>query len=368
MMDEDQPKRLTKELSEKLFGSLSLPVVICNHTGIISSNPAFKKRFGLTLGSGKRKNFLKLLPEDTRAKAESRLRHREEAPVLPPIFEVEITLENEDGSSFILTEHLIDYENEPALLYIINEVAEEKTLRALVFRKEKMSVIGALTAGVAHEFNNVLGGILGYAELAGENPRFVNKLLEVIASQGERAKLITDGLLNFSRRDEYREELVNLSLLVDEVVNILEKTFAKEGIKINRDYHGSYDLFTSPGKIQQVVVNIMLNARETIGKNGEIDLEIKGAASNVFISIKDNGCGLSAGMLRNIFASELGVKRFSELDNSTDFGLRLFYSENLLKSLGGRLKAKSKPGVGSEFTIVLPWKKNWSEDLPLREK
>jgi two-component system NtrC family sensor kinase len=213
-------------------------------------------------------------------------------------------------------------------------------------RQEKLAGIGRLAAGVAHEINNPLAVILGYARLLGKKADgSVREDLRVIEDETLRAKLIVDGLLDLARPVEIHPEAVDLRALAEEVVARLSGTRALEGVRAAVAGSGR-----APGdarKLRQVILNLVKNAAEAAGPGGQVEIAVAEEGGQVRLSVSDTGPGLSEEVRARLFEPF-----FSRKDGGTGLGLAV--SKGIMEAHRGSLEAENLPGGGARFTLALP--------------
>ena len=221
---------------------------------------------------------------------------------------------------------------------------------------QKLSSIGRLAAGVAHEVNNPLaiinekaGLALDLMRMSGDFPRR-DRLVESIVASVERARGITHRLLGFSRRmDAHRQEL-NLSEVVTETLGFLEREARNRGVTIGTDMAEDLPpLVSDRGQLQQVFLNLVGNALDAVGNGGRVDVACapEGDAA-VRISIGDNGKGMPQDVLEHIFEPFYTTKK----DKGT--GLGMFITYGIVRRLGGEITVSSTEGQGTRVDITLP--------------
>ncbi len=227
----------------------------------------------------------------------------------------------------------------------------------------KLAALGKMAAGIAHEINNplaVIGEKAGWlkdllrtADLS-QSPNFqeFSHTVAKIEQYVVRAKTVTHRLLGFARRMEPVSEKVNINSVMDEAIDFLENESRYRSIDIQTDYYPNLPLTLSDsGQLQQVFLNILNNAIDAIGKDGEILIKTKHIAKNneIAIAITDNGPGIPKDMLNKIFDPFFTTK---EVGKGTGLGLSISYG--IVEKLGGRIMVASEEGQGSTFTIYLP--------------
>jgi PAS domain S-box-containing protein len=247
-------------------------------------------------------------------------------------------------------------------------LAEEKEkLQEQLAQAQKMESIGKLAGGIAHDFNNQLTGISGYAEMLAsslDNDTLKNYAQNIFIGAQNSAKL-TQQLLYFARKGQYKLEEINLHKILDEVIGILTHTVDKR-IKIHQNRtEFSATTVGDTYQIQNAILNISLNARDSISGNGSIlfesnlvDIDENSShhlfdlkpGSYVCISIKDNGCGMDESIQNQIFEPFFTTK---EIGKGTGMGLSSAYGT--VRHHGGGIFVESIKGVGSTFHILLPY-------------
>jgi len=217
---------------------------------------------------------------------------------------------------------------------------------------EKMSSLGRMAAGIAHEINNPLAGILLYSSNMIKKVPDLSPLkegLEIIISETTRCKGIIQGLLEFARDREPQKVVTDINLIVRKSLKILENEFHIRHITVEQDLGDSMLVLLDENQIEQVLVNIFLNAIQAIDKNGIISIKT-GADSKqdeLKIEVSDSGCGIDKKQLDRIFDPFFSTK-------SRGTGLGLAVSYGIINNHQGTIKVESRSGQGSSFTITLP--------------
>jgi signal transduction histidine kinase len=238
--------------------------------------------------------------------------------------------------------------------------AETEQLRQQLLQAQKLSSVGALASSVAHEFNNILTTILNYARLGLRNPQDEaarTQALEKILKGGQRAATIVSSMLGFARNNTTRREDTDLVALVEELLVLTDKDLSKHRIAIEKKYHGRPHAEIVPAQIEQVLLNLIINARQAMPRGGRlrIDLRENTTTNMVELRVTDSGCGIPPERLRLIFEAFYTTKEPDETGTGGT-GLGLSVCRQIVEQHQGRIRVESLVGKGSTFTIKLPVK------------
>lgn len=233
-----------------------------------------------------------------------------------------------------------------------------RTNQEELIRSSKLAALGTFAAGIAHEFNNLLAAIHGFAELGlttddvGEK----NEALEVALRTSTRGQSITAGLLTFARRGESRHEPCQLDVLVDETLILIERELGKAGITIVRDYQPIPVIDGDPGQIAQVVMNLLTNARDAMldKGGGTIRVSLRAEAHDVVLAVSDTGCGIPEELRGQVFQPFLTTKGALGGSRTPGTGLGLAIIHGIVEAHQGTIQLESSVGLGTTFTIRFP--------------
>jgi len=262
-----------------------------------------------------------------------------------------------DEGPFLKEErNLINTVSREVALIIERRHAEEenKQLQMQLMHSDRLATIGQLAAGVAHELNEPLGNILGFAELTLNSSRIEDQArhdIRKIVKASLHAREIVKKLLLFSRQMPPRKTELDLNEIVREGLSFFEHRCRKEGIKVTCNLaSGIPDITADPSQLQQMLVNIVVNAIQSMPRGGSLTIETsKSDDSAVKISISDTGTGIEKNALNRIF-----VPFYTTKDINEGTGLGLSVTHGIVTSHGGTIKVSSKPGEGTRFEIILP--------------
>jgi signal transduction histidine kinase len=241
---------------------------------------------------------------------------------------------------------------ENAKLYedLKGQMLELKNAQEQLIQAAKLVAIGELASNVAHEINNPLTSILGYAELIKEetDPASIMRDLEVIEKESLRARDIVHQLLEFSRKRSLEMKNIDINDLMKEVMGLVQLQLKDTKITINEDYNDIPSTEGDPNQLKQVFLNLINNAMFAMQNQGTLGISTKTFGNNIRVAISDTGRGMSKEVLSRIFEPFFSTKK----EKGTGIGLSVSYK--IIQSHKGRIEVESEEGKGSTFTIILP--------------
>jgi len=261
-----------------------------------------------------------------------------------------------DEGPFLKEErNLIDAVARQVALVIERKQAEEDKLKlhSQLLHADRLATIGMLAAGVAHELNEPLGNILGFAQLAKKCPGLPDSAehdIGKIEAASLHAREIIQKLLVFARQAPPQKTHVNLNQVVEDGLYFFEARCAKEGIELVRKLSADIPEITAdPGQLNQLLVNLVVNALQSMPGAGKITVQTRFCDHNVCLCVEDTGTGMSKEVLDKIFVPFFTTK---DVGHGTGLGLPVVYG--IVTAHGGSIKVDSKPGCGARFEIQLP--------------
>jgi two-component system, cell cycle sensor histidine kinase and response regulator CckA len=334
---------------------------------IVEANPAFAKMLGYASVEEAQRTKMHAIwarPADRAAFIE---RYRQ---LNAPTLSEDVEWKKKDGTSIIvrLTAHLVDVDlaGEMSFEGIAEDITEKRALEEHLRQGQKMEAVGQLARGIAHDFNNVLAAILGNSDLIQLRLKPgdpLNADVDEIAKAAERGASLTRQLLIFSRRQAVEPEVLNLHTVVSDFDTMLQRLSGD--IELRLSTPGPPPLVRmEPGQIEQVVMNLVVNARDAITEGGTISVtadEIRVDARNAAryagvpegvyarIAVRDTGIGIDADMQRHLFEPF-----FSTKDPAKGSGLGLSIVYGIAKEAGGTVAVSSAPGQGTTFEVLVP--------------
>ncbi len=358
-----------EELYHSLLQSSADAVVIYDLEGAVQYvSPAFTRLFGWTLDelAGKRIPFV---PESEQARTMELIQSLLHEGIPCSGFETRRT--TKDGRLIQVSasaSRYDDHEGNPAgMLVMLRDISARKQLEAQLSQAHKMEAIGTLAGGIAHDFNNILQAISGYTQLLMLNKKEDHEDYAKLASidrSARRASELTQRLLIFSRKVESRLRPVDLNHEVQQVVMLLERTIPKM-IRIQTDpAEGLGIVNADPVQLEQVLMNLAVNARDAMPEGGVLDFRTRNAlldqedcsvlpalepGPHVLLEVSDTGCGIDPAIRDHIYEPFFTTKATGE---GTGLGLSMVYG--IVKSHGGAVTCDSRMGAGTSFRIYFP--------------
>ena len=240
-------------------------------------------------------------------------------------------------------------------ILLFKDLTEVRSLRREIARSQRLASVGRLAAGVAHEIRNPLSSIKGFATYFKE--RYPDapqdqKTADIMIAEVDRLNRVVGQLLEFARPVPVSPKLTPLKELVDDSVRLIERKAKEKQITVKTLNFAKMDqAMLDPDRINQVLLNVYLNAIESMDPGGELGVELSAAKEDhhIEIMVSDTGCGIPGEHLSRIFDPYFTTK-------STGTGLGLAIAHNIIEALGGKINISSRPGKGTTITLTLPIK------------
>ena len=256
------------------------------------------------------------------------------------------------------------WEERPAVLYFSSDITQRKRLEEELAQSQKMEAVGRLAGGIAHDFNNMVQVILGYCSMMKSYPEDRNAILKdllVMEESGRRAASLTQQLLAFSRKQIVQPRIIDLGELVQVSEKMLSRVLREDiGVTVVLGDEACC-VRADAAQVQQIIMNLALNARDAMPHGGRIVISIDSVARReameddipsgdyVRLAVSDTGHGMDAGTLDHVFEPFFTTKGPGK---GTGLGLSIVYG--IVKQYKGHIRVSSMVGEGSRFTIYLP--------------
>jgi PAS domain S-box-containing protein len=278
---------------------------------------------------------------------------------------IEIT--RKDGKKRIISAKNIALYEQNLMISTVQDITEKKTLQSQLNQAQKMESVGRLAGGVAHDFNNMLGVILGHTELAleraKENHDLYNDLNE-IQKAAQRSANLTKQLLTFARKDIVSPKQIDLNDIVESMLNMLHRLIGEDIDLVWKPTGNLWPVKMDPSQVDQILANLCVNARDAIADVGKLTIETGMKTFDaeyctdhagfipgdfVLLAFSDNGCGMDKDTLDKLFEPFFTTK---DVGKGTGLGLATIYG--IVKQNNGFINVYSEPGQGTTFRIYLP--------------
>jgi len=261
----------------------------------------------------------------------------------------------------------IEYEGRPALQVFARDITRRKHLEERLLQSQKIEAVGRLAGGIAHDFNNLMTVITGYVGLTKKrlkDPDLVSRGVEEIGKAGERATRLTQQLIAFSRKQVLQPKVLDLNLIVSNLEKMLKRLIGENIELVAIPGANLGKVKADPGQIEQVIVNLALNARDAMPRGGRLTIETANAdldeSSAIMpmdlppgpylkLVVRDDGTGMDEETKSHIFEPYFTTK---DVGKGSGLGLATVYG--IVRQSGGDVRVESEPGSGTTFTIWLP--------------
>ena len=235
---------------------------------------------------------------------------------------------------------------------------ENETLKSQLGRLQHLATMGTVTHMIAHEINNLLTPVGTYASLALSNPsdeKLVGKALDKAVRNCERAAQITESMLALANDERQEKKSRRVIELVEDVFACLCRDFAKDGITVDLHIPEELKVTAVPVQLQQVLMNLILNARDAMLEGGVLTISATETDEAVEIEVRDTGCGIQHGQVSEIFEPFFTTKKEGDSSSGrSGAGLGLAFCKKVAEAHDGSISVESRPGTGCTFTITLP--------------
>ncbi len=360
--------KLSEERFSRAFLASPVPLALqyCHDQCFFDVNTSFLEMLGY-----QRSDIVGATPEQLSLYPDATVRSQiiEAARIHAPIRARQCQLRAKSGDlrTVLLSAEPLGIGAENYLLLLAHDITDRMKLEVQLRQAQKMEAIGQLAAGVAHDFNNLLTVITGHVQLALGRPNLepqLDEALKLVRSAAERAATLTRQLLAFSRKQIINPRPLDVSQTLTQLSKMLQSVLG-ERIELQIECRPDLPLILAdPGSVEQVIVNLAVNARDAMPKGGHLVLHAERACigsnrvvSNpdaqsgefVCISVTDTGCGMDADTLSRLFEPFFTTK---DVGQGTGLGLATAYG--IVRQHNGWIEVASEPGKGSTFRVFFP--------------
>jgi PAS domain S-box-containing protein len=270
----------------------------------------------------------------------------------------EMTVVHRDGHEipvYLSASILYEHGRESGSVGIFTDISEKKRMEQQLQRSERLSSLGKLAAGIAHEINQPLTGVLTFASLLQrrhEDDETTSKDLEIIVRETKRIKGIVRGILEFAKEAPVQRTEADIVDILTSALELVERQEKFQGIEISKHYEENLPrVSVDPNLMEQVFINLLLNAADAMKGNGELKITVSKEDRFLNVEFTDTGCGISPDFVEKIFDPFFTTKDSSE---GSGTGLGLAVSYGIVNNHGGSITVKSEEGKGATFTVRLP--------------
>ena len=337
-----------------MFDVLPVALLLTDGGGkVLDANPAVCRLLGTTEEELLGRPLESLLCETDRPALTAALAQLSPAEPLS----LELNVRHGDGRAVQVEMSLLGFDEAHGryLEVMFEDVVALQRTQIETIRAARDAAVGTLSAGVAHEFNNILGSILACAEDALEQSAdpTVRRNMRLVIEKVDQASTITERLLSFAQQEKLNRRPTDLSVLLEQSVEVLSGELGRGGIEIERRYQPAGEVAVDPAKMGRVFVNLLTNAREAMPEGGNLRLSVEPRGGQVVVQIGDTGVGIVPEMAARIFEPFVTTKGLLGGGNAPALGLGLSVCKGIVRAHGGTIGLESTPGKGTMVTIML---------------
>ena len=345
-----------KNYNENIVQSIKVGVMVLDPDGRVRLwNRSLEATHGIPGNEAIRKHVDELFPASFLAALEQ-ARGRVEQGAEPIASAYRVALRSRDGIDRIVNlsvAPLLGEKGHRPTVVLVDDVTEHSELETQLRQSDRLASVGLLAAGVAHEVNTPLAGISSYVQMMQRkmpesDPR--RPILEKIEKQTFRASSIVNNLLNFSRQQASEMQAVDIGAVVDETLALAELPLSKRKVRVETRLDESLPaVWGDPGKLQQVLMNLVLNARDSMPDGGDLSIRAFCQNGEVILEIADTGTGIPKEQIHKIYDPFFTTKGTGK---GTGLGLSVTYG--IVQEHRGTITVRSESGRGTCFRVALP--------------
>ena len=345
-----------KTYNENIVESIKVGVLVLDTDGRVRSlNRSLEKIQGISGAEAVGRTLDELFPSSF-VSALEQARERVDEENAPIASAYRVALRNRDNVDHIVNlsvAPLLGEEGRYATVVIVDDVTDQTELEAQLRQSDRLASIGLLAAGVAHEVNTPLAGISSYVQmlarkLPDSDPR--RPILEKIEKQTFRASSIVNNLLNFSRQEASEMQAVDLNSVISDTLTLAELPLTKRKVRVEMKLAESLPaVWGDSGKLQQVLMNLVINARDSMPNGGDLTISTAHYNGEVVLEVADTGAGIPKDEIHKIYDPFYTTK---ETGKGTGLGLSVTYG--IIQEHRGSITVRSDKNSGTSFRVALP--------------
>ena len=264
-----------------------------------------------------------------------------------------------EGAESVLEVHLLALgsEDAPKVAAVVRDTSSEVRLRKEMERLDQLASVGQIAAGIAHEFNNLLTSMLGWAQIANNaksTKETVSSALDIVEENARRANDISSQLLGVARQGIESKGPIEVPKIVDDVLRLLSWEMDKIGISVVRSIEAVGSCWGNDNRIRQVFINILRNTLDAMPEGGKIEVDVRQNHGKVIASFKDSGPGMPPDVQSRIFDPFFTTKSGRHGVQTQGTGLGLAVCREIMVDHKGSIEVESAPGKGTSFSVLLP--------------
>ena len=239
--------------------------------------------------------------------------------------------------------------------WVIDETHRKEMAQRLA-QAEKIASLGTLAGGVAHHFNNILGGVATFVDyaLTGGDPAAMKRALQMTAEAAARVSKITQSLLSFAEHDRHRTDLADLTEVVLTFAHLIERPLSEMGIDLCLELRPVPIVAVEANRMHQALGNMLTNAEEAMPNGGTVTLRLNRVGDNAVLTFADTGPGIAPDALPMVFEPFFTTKGLLSGGDKANTGLGLSVVHGIMTEMGGQITVASPPGRGATFSIAFP--------------
>lgn len=356
------PDNMHNDFFRHLCSCANFAIVATNHQGIIIS---WNKAAGAIFGTDAQKmlgsHIESIVPDSyrevMRQAVERTIAHKQVSE-----FEInnhQTEADSENTQTLLITVNPVIDDNDKALgaaVWIL-DISKRKNLQQQLVQAEKMASLGTLASGIAHHFNNIIGGVATFVDyaLTSDSVQAGRRAMEMTAEASRRISQITSSLLTFAEKDMRQFDLSDLTEVVITFGHLVEKPLAKNNITLELRIQAVPVCEVPGSRIHQVLGNLLDNAEHAMPQGGSIIISMHRQDKYLVMIFSDTGCGIEGDNLTHIFDPFFTTRGLiAGGDHAASSGLGLSVVHGIISELGGKINVTSELGKGTTFTICLP--------------